>query len=106
MELDPDDAIALNNLGLLEEQLGYMQKAQERFKQADALNNLLDDSGITLPEPPQPRNIQREINQEEVEKATPGATWREVRKALTNKEDWKAFMRFVSRGFRLDNEDK
>lgn len=106
VELDPEDAIALNNLGLLEEQLGYMQKAQERYKQADALNNLLGDSGITLPEAPQPRNIQREINQEEAEKVTPGATWREVRKALTNKDDWKAFMRFVSRGFRLDNEDK
>ena len=106
VELDPEDAIALNNLGLLEEQLGYMQKAQERFTQADALNHLLDDSGVTLPEPPQPRNIQRELNQENAEKAAPGATWREMRNTLTKKEDWKAFVRFVSRGFRLDNEDK
>ena len=31
VELDPEDAITLNNLGLLEEQVGRMQSAKERF---------------------------------------------------------------------------
>jgi Flp pilus assembly protein TadD len=37
IELDPDDAVAHNNLGMLEEQMGYQQQAQKRFKKADGL---------------------------------------------------------------------
>ncbi|MEZ5008356.1 MAG: tetratricopeptide repeat protein [Chitinophagales bacterium] len=38
IELDPEDAVAHNNLGLLEEQLGYGSMAQKRFKKADQLS--------------------------------------------------------------------
>ena len=46
VELDPEDAITLNNLGLLEEQIGRMQSAKERFAAADAMDRILDESSI------------------------------------------------------------
>ena len=37
LELDPEDAITLNNLGLAEQKLGYTARARERFKDSDDL---------------------------------------------------------------------
>ncbi len=37
VELDPEDAVAHNNLGLLEEKVGYQLKADKRFEKADKL---------------------------------------------------------------------
>lgn len=37
LELDPEDAIILNNLGLAEQKLGYTARARERFKNSDDL---------------------------------------------------------------------
>ncbi len=37
--LDPEDAISLNNLGLVEEKLGYKERAKERFNAADNLES-------------------------------------------------------------------
>ena len=42
VELDPKDAVAHNNLGMLLEQKGYMQKAKERFDRADKLSKMED----------------------------------------------------------------
>ena len=40
IELDPEDAISLNNRGLIEEKLGRMHLAQESFSQADMLSGV------------------------------------------------------------------
>jgi tetratricopeptide (TPR) repeat protein len=37
LELDPEDAITLNNLGLAEQKIGYTARARERFKNSDDL---------------------------------------------------------------------
>ncbi len=37
IELDPEDMVAYNNLGLLEEKLGYKEAAKKKFEEADAL---------------------------------------------------------------------
>jgi tetratricopeptide (TPR) repeat protein len=37
LELDPEDAIILNNLGLAEQKLGYTARAREKFKNSDDL---------------------------------------------------------------------
>ena len=47
IELDPEDAISLNNLGLLEEQYGHRKAAQERFKKADTLLGFSKTPGLT-----------------------------------------------------------
>lgn len=40
LHLDPENEVNHNNLGLLEEKMGYNQNAQLRFKQADLLSEL------------------------------------------------------------------
>jgi hypothetical protein len=44
--LDPEDAITLNNLGLLEERMGYKKQAQERFRVSNELKGILQEHGI------------------------------------------------------------
>ena len=44
IELDPEDTIAHNNLGILEEAKGYKAQAQERFKVADELQEILNQT--------------------------------------------------------------
>ena len=43
VEMEPDDAIAHNNLGLLREKKGYQQKAQKSFEKADRLAEIQKD---------------------------------------------------------------
>ena len=56
LELDPEDAITLNNLGLLEEQYGMRKSAQEKFRRADTLMGILKDAGV---DPPQAPNLKQ-----------------------------------------------
>lgn len=37
VKLDPEDAIALNNLGMLQEKLGYKKDSERSFKKADSI---------------------------------------------------------------------
>ncbi|NQX91707.1 MAG: tetratricopeptide repeat protein [Flavobacteriales bacterium] len=46
VEMDPEDAVAQNNLGLLEEQMGWKDDRQKRFKIDDALNEILEENDI------------------------------------------------------------
>ena len=46
LELDPEDAVTWNNLGLLEEQLGYQEQARERYRVSDELLGILNEHGI------------------------------------------------------------
>ena len=45
IELDPENAVSHNNLGLLEEKLGYMERAKKRFELAD---NIIKDEDRSL----------------------------------------------------------
>ena len=40
LSLDPEDAIAHNNKGLVEEKLGYLERAQRSFNQADEIQGI------------------------------------------------------------------
>ena len=40
IELDPENAVSHNNLGLLEEKLGYMDQSKTRFKLADKISEI------------------------------------------------------------------
>ncbi len=42
VRLDPTDAVALNNLGMLEEQMGYQKNAKNHFKKADMIAQKYD----------------------------------------------------------------
>jgi tetratricopeptide (TPR) repeat protein len=103
IELDPEDAITLNNLGLLEEQIGRMQSAKERFAAADAMDRILDETAIskestskaertTTPQAPAPAPPPTPVA------STP---WTEVTRALFTQAGRKEFLEFIRNGFKL-----
>lgn len=97
VELDPEDAITLNNLGLLEEQIGRMQSAKERFAAADAMDRILDESSIPKESAPVPERA--------ASPAPPSppanSPWAEVTRALFTRAGRKEFLDFIRNGFKL-----
>ena len=108
IELDPEDAIAHNNLGLLEEQLGYRSQAKERFAIADELSGILSDRGIDVrPGEPEPSEMNPVEASRPEDMATPQtrqklSKWRSfVRETLFTKKGRQEFLDFIRNGFKL-----
>jgi Flp pilus assembly protein TadD len=99
LELDPEDAISLNNLGLLEEQYGHRKAAQERFKKADTLLGILKDAGVD-PSEAEPAPSPTEPEKKEAQPHEKKGLWAEVKAVFTEPKQAKAFFRFVRNGFR------
>lgn len=107
VKLDPDDAIAQNNLGLLLEQQGYKKAAEKRFERADKLSKMedhllhviddMDEGGATAEED--------QTSQIEIVVAEPiepiSTNSREFTKIFTKKSQFKEFIRFIKNGFKL-----
>lgn len=94
IELDPEDAVAQNNLGMLQEQLGYKKEAKKRFDIADNLSKGNTDLGIEGKEI-EARNIQKELDEERKSQSL----WTEI-KSLSTKKGRKSFAQFISSGFK------
>lgn len=94
VKLDPEDAVAHNNLGLLEEKLGHMAQAKAMFDLADALAK--NESGSDDPADYMPKNIQREIEQEKNKKSVGS----EVINVFRSKEGFKEFLSFIRNGLK------
>lgn len=94
IELDPEDAIAHNNLGLLLEKQGHHQKAKAFFDFADAVAKKEHGDQNAMTE--RPRNIQSDLNKER-RKSSLG---KEMAKVFTDRQQFREFIRFVSRGFK------
>lgn len=102
IELDPKDAVAHNNLGLLLEQKGYKDEAQERFDRADKLSKmedhlyeLMDEMEVKEDEGSQLKEISTE------KKKDSKSTLSEMKKVLTSRSEFKAFISFVKNGFKI-----
>lgn len=107
VEVDPDDAISHNNLGLLREKQGYQKQAERDFNKADKLAkiqkemfekmNQLERDGSNsfqapVGEPLQPKKL----------KAESQPTFKQVSKDLLLKRSvFKEFLLFVKNGFKL-----
>lgn len=98
IELDPEDAIALNNLGLLEEQYGMRKSAQERFRRADTLKGILKDAGVDLPE--EPEAAPTPPDDPTPADPPPSSLWREMRSVFSDKKSRQEFITFIRKGFR------
>ena len=99
LELDPDDAVTWNNLGLLEEQLGYQEQAKERYRVSDELLGILKERGID-PESSTPAFEERPAEAEPaMEKER--TFWGEVKRAVFTSEGRKEVWTFVANGFTL-----
>ncbi|MFT6998293.1 MAG: Flp pilus assembly protein TadD [Cryomorphaceae bacterium] len=94
IELDPEDAVAHNNLGMLEEKLGHMAQAKAMFDLADALAK--NESGSDDPADYMPKNIQKEIEQEKTEKSVGS----EVLNVFRSREGFKEFVSFIRKGLK------
>lgn len=105
IELDPDDAVAHNNLGLLLEQKGYKDEAQVKFDRADKLSKLEDEflemldkmDGTEGNAAERVPNTNTGIKGEE-EKQTVAS---EMIKVLTNKESFREFVKYIKNGFKI-----
>lgn len=107
LELDPDDAVTWNNLGLLEEQLGYQEQAKERYRVSDELLGILNEHGID-PESSTPAFDERPASQPaqgapapESDAPQPRSVWAELRRAIGTKEGRHELWTFVTNGFTL-----
>jgi len=105
LEIDPEDAITLNNLGLLEEQYGMRKAAQERFKRADTLMGILKEAGVdpadAAAKPTESANAA--ANTPESDAAEPAgdeSLWGEVKAVFTTPGRGKEFLRFLKNGLR------
>lgn len=105
VELDPNDAVAQNNLGLLLEQKGYKNAAEERFKRADKLSkeedHLLEIVNDLDNEKPEIKEIEhQEINPND-QRQKNISTGEELKKVFTSKSQFKEFLNFIKNGFKI-----
>lgn len=111
IELDPEDAIAYNNLGLLQEKKGYQQKAQRQFEKADKLakierkfmDRLDEEEGQSpAPDPGKGETLQpKKLIPDEV------LTRKQVYRSLfTDGKTFKEFVVFIKQGFKLSKDDQ
>lgn len=96
VELDPEDAISYNNLGMVEEQMGYISQAKRNFAEADRL------SGIDRQTPPDHtidlrdrKDRSPEAVTESLESPRPSGYWEVFRSVFTDKAQRQEFIRFV-----------
>lgn len=111
--LDPEDAISMNNLGLVEEKLGYKERAQERFNAADKLESQRMAAQGEKSESPNTKSYETFVANKnvksaqapvnpEVEIETIGAQkqkntyLRVIREVLTTREGFREFAGFVA----------
>ncbi|MEJ6490868.1 MAG: tetratricopeptide repeat protein [Flavobacteriales bacterium] len=104
-EMDPNDPIVYNNLGLLLEKKGNMISAKEKFRRSDALReqekNLqnvvseIEGKTIEIPE------IQANSNERKIVGQEKESTAEEMKKIFTKKSQWKEFLKFVTNGFKI-----
>jgi tetratricopeptide (TPR) repeat protein len=107
IELDPEDAISMNNLGMIEEQMGYVKEANDRYKVADELMGILKDTGINLPEEPaapiqksEPIDIPQHASSVD-ESPSYSSVFKSV---FTSKKVFTEFVSFIRNGFKLGDK--
>lgn len=107
IKLDPNNPITYNNMGLVQEDIGYMKQAQKSFEQSDDLRKK-EEAGKVL-------NLnsseldKKEVNDridnakksqviEPIEEKTKGQITKDI---FTDKSTFKEFIAFIKNGFKL-----
>lgn len=106
IELDPEDAISYNNLGILEDKMGRRSVSQGYYNKADNLmetnprpiDTSMDGFGATI-------NYDRATEKQESNNGTPESKslWVEIKKVFTSKDGFSEFIQFVKSGFKINN---
>lgn len=105
IKLDPKDAIAFNNLGLLQEQKGYQNEAEKNFAKSDVLigrkpqTNLPNPNQNGLPKPGEGGLPTAGANKEQVPlepiEDLPKNFWKTFVNIFSSKEGWSEFFDFI-----------
>lgn len=95
LELDPEDAICHNNLGLLQEKLGRMQSANSHFKRADDLSKFFPGMEKNAPKEESPKPTPDPIPAEPPAKPKAGDYAKVMVDVFRSREQFKAFIAFV-----------
>jgi Flp pilus assembly protein TadD len=95
LELDPDNPITYNNMGLVQEELGWMNQAKDSFSQSDDLRSKEEGKFGNIKEAPVSNFI--ETDEPEIQ-LTKGEVAKNV---FTKKGTFKEFVSFIRNGFKL-----
>jgi Tfp pilus assembly protein PilF len=114
VELDREDAIAYNNLGLLLERKGAIEKAKRNFKRADDLSKEKEEYKDFFDTRTEEQKEAREENfrKEAKEEVNPiyieeTRSKKEIAKDVFRKKStFKEFVRFVMNGFKIKENDE
>jgi tetratricopeptide (TPR) repeat protein len=97
IKLDPEDAVSYNNIGLLQEKLGYKQKAQKNFELADEISKEQEENFIK--QTPISENNAPKIKEESgIQKKS---FFSEFLKVFKSKKQFKEFIGFIKKGGKL-----
>ena len=112
IELNPEDDISYNNLGLLQERLGYEKQSKRNFKEADNLSNVdsefskrLNTNGTNSLGNSQILNTSTAPKVDLVNAAkkqkTNETSWGIIKSVFTSKRGLAEFVDFVKSGFKI-----
>lgn len=110
VELDPEDAIAHNNLGMLQEKKGKIKESKQSFAASDEIQ------GIDWDEVRSRMKIEDDGGSEIKDKAAAKSEiqftsdkksfWQFFVGIFKSKKEFKAFLKFLKNGFKLNSESK
>jgi tetratricopeptide (TPR) repeat protein len=109
VKLDPEDAIAHNNLGLLLEKKGYMSKAKEKLDRADRLAGIEKKFYQTIEEEEKQQQNKSIVKpkggtplQPKKQEITPSPSKSSIVKSIiTDKSTFREFLSFIKNGFKI-----
>jgi|TARA_B110000305_G_scaffold242067_1_gene319518 Flp pilus assembly protein TadD len=110
VELDPEDAVAQNNLGMLLEEMGYKKQSEKRFARADKLseqeNGLLNvmeglEASEKAVEAPNQETPIEDLSPSDKGSDEAKTNSKEFKKVFTSKNQFKEFIRFIRNGFKI-----
>ncbi len=123
IELDPEDAIAMNNLGMLQEKQGNKEQAQKRFdrsdeiegvdyKPADLSEQAVQSGGTSLNENDAQKEVlnlsqrQREDLMNEVKiTENKNTVWKVIKGVFTDRDQFNEFVQYLKDFFIGKNKD-
>lgn len=98
IELDPEDAVSYNNLGLLQEKLGYEEASKKNFSRADSLAEKSDFLNLISME--DSKKQESEPTNQEADTPNKPGVFSTIFKVFTDKKTFREFVTFVKNGFK------
>jgi len=97
IRLDPEDAIAHNNLGLLQEQYSYKSDAEKSFERS---NEILGYNPNRFDSSRELNSVDDKAQEEPLSKSAI------IKSIFTSKSGFKEFLGFIKNGFKIKEDDK